>query len=80
MLRLGIALRSARPKERVGPPESQDRPPANVRREAVRQKMRLKVGMAAGDVVGMAVGAAIAARVARQPVEKTALQGARRNK
>lgn len=80
MLRLGIALRNARPKERVGPPEPQDRPPANVRREAVRQKMRLKVGMADGDVVEMAVGAVIAARVARQPVEKTALQGARRNK
>lgn len=80
MLRLGIALRSARPKERVGQPEPQDRPPASVRREAARQNLHLKVGMADGDVVEMAVGAAIAARVARQPVEKTALQGARRNK
>ena len=80
MLRLGIVLRSARPKERVGPLEPQDRHPANVRREAARQKMRLKVGMADGDVVEMAVGAVIAARGARQPVEKTALQGARRNK
>lgn len=80
MLRLGIVLRSARPKEWVGPLELQNRPPASVLREAARQKMRLKVGMADGDVVGMAVGAAIAARVARQPVEKTALQGARRNK
>lgn len=80
MLRLGIVLRSARPKERVGPLEPQDRLPANVRREAARQNLHLKVGMADGDVVEMAVGAAIAARVARQPVEKTALQGARRNK
>ena len=80
MLRLGIALRSARPKERVGPLELQDRHPASVLREAVRQNLHLKVGMADGDVVEMAVGAAIAVRVARQPVEKTALQGARRNK
>lgn len=80
MLRLGIALRSARPKERVGPLELQDRHPATVLREAVRQNLHLKVGMAAGDVVGMVAGAAIVVRVARQPVEKTTLRSARRNK
>ena len=80
MLRLGIVLRSAHPKERVGPLEPQDRHPASVRREAVRQNLHLKVGMAAGDVVGMVAGAAIVVRVARQPVEKTTLRSARRNK
>lgn len=80
MLRLGIVLRSAHPKDRVGPPEPQDRQPASVRREAARQNLHLKVGMAAGDVVGTVVGAAIAVRVARQPVEKTTLRSARRNK
>lgn len=80
MFRLGIVLRSARPKDRGVLPEPQDRHPANVRREAARQNLHLKVGMADGDVVGTVVGAAIAVRVARQPVEKTTLQGARRNK
>lgn len=80
MLRLGIVFRSAHPKDRVGPLEPQDRHPASVRREAVRQNLHLKVGMAAGDVVGMVAGAAIVVRVARQPVEKTALRSARRNK
>lgn len=80
MLRLGIVLRSAHLKDRVGPQEPQGRQPASVRREAARQNLHLKVGMAAGDVVGMVAGAAIVVRVARQPVEKTTLRSARRNK